>query len=295
MMLAPSSNVQDLGRTYPEWKPWLAVIEQVLHETGNSKWDTFVPASIEAQPGKVPMLAGAKVVVELYEITGWTQRLIRIAAQSGAPKMASMKRIAGARLNKTTLFKSSLCYNAEEIIHLATTLEVDADALQALAVLIAVPFLHACNRRLAPTQPAGWTEGYCPICGGWPAFAEVRGIERSRYSRCGRCGGEWQVHCLSCPYCGTTDHNQMISLRPEGASSMRVIDACKRCLGYVKTFTTLQATPAARIILDDLASVEFDVAALEQGYQRPHDTGYSFDVELLEQEPSNTRFFRWRT
>ena len=56
-------------------------------------------------------------------------------------------------------------------------------------------------------------EGYCPVCGAWPAFAEMRGIERSRYLRCGRCGGGWQAQCLSCSYCGMTDHEELIVSR----------------------------------------------------------------------------------
>jgi FdhE protein len=123
-------------------------------------------------------------------------------------------------------------------------------------------------------------EGYCPVCGAWPALAEVRGIERSRYFRCGRCGGEWQSHCLLCPYCGMNDHKELVSLVPEKSGSNSVIEACKRCLGYVKTFTTLQGSLPAKVLLDDLASVDLDVAALEQGYKRPPGAGYSLNVKI---------------
>jgi hypothetical protein len=36
------------------------------------------------------------------------------------------------------------------------------------------------------------------------------------------------------------------------------------------------------VILDDLASVDLDVAALEQGYRRPPGPGYAVDVALVE-------------
>ena len=140
--------------------------------------------------------------------------------------------------------------------------------------------------------PQGWVEGYCPVCGGWPAVAEVRGIERSRYFRCGRCAGEWQVNCLVCAYCGMTDHEQLLSLVPEQGGNTRVIDACKRCLGYVKTFTTLQATPAARVMLDDLASVDLDIAAVEHGYKRPQGAGYRFDVTVVDKITDKFSFWR---
>jgi FdhE protein len=293
-MIGSGGNLEDLGRTHPEWKPWLTVIDAVVRETESAKWDSFVPDPATTQNNKVPMLAGAAITLESDYVGGWIQRLIRVAAQSGAPRMTTIKRMMTAHIDESALFRASLCYDTEQIVRVATGLNVENDPLQAIAALIATPFLHACNRHLSTAQAPGWTEGYCPICGGWPAFAEMRGIDRSRYSRCGRCAAEWPVHCLCCPYCGTTDHNELISLRPESATSTQMIDACKRCLGYIKTFTTLQPTPPARIILEDLATVEFDVAAFEQGYQRPHGTGYMIDVQIVEQERSSAKLFSWR-
>jgi FdhE protein len=189
------------------------------------------------------------------------------------------------------MFKASLCQDEGGLKQIALASDADPDAFQAVAALLPVPFLHACNRRWSHSVPRSWAEGYCPICGAWPAFAEVRGIERSRYFRCGRCAGEWQVNCLVCAYCGMTDHEQLISLVPEQGGTTRVIEACKRCLGYVKTFTTLQASPAARVMLDDLASVDLDIAALERGYKRPQGRGYSFDVTLVDKPGEKSPFW----
>lgn len=79
-----------------------------------------------------------------------------------------------------------------------------------------------------------------------------------------------------------TDHNELVSLVPEKGGANLVIEACRRCLGYVKTFTTLQGSPPAKVFLDDLASVDLDIAALEQGYKRPQGTGYSLAVTVGE-------------
>ena len=37
-------------------------------------------------------------------------------------------------------------------------------------------------------EEAVWQQGYCPICGGWPLLAELRGIELAQYLRCAACG-----------------------------------------------------------------------------------------------------------
>ena len=77
------------------------------------------------------------------------------------------------------------------------------------------------------------------------------------------------------------DHEGLVSLVPETGAS-RVIEACKRCLGYVKAFTTLEGSAPEKVILDDLASVDLDVAAVEQGYKRPQGPGYILDVTITD-------------
>ena len=216
---------------------------------------------------------------------------MRAAYQSGTAKMSTLKRAKAPRVDTATLFTSSLCQNGEWLKENAINLGVSPDAFQAVAALMPVPFLQACSRRWARSIAEGWTEGYCPVCGAWPALTEVRGIERRRSLRCGRCGAEWQAHYLSCPFCVMTDHRELISLVLEKSGPTRTVDACKRCCGYVKSFTVLQGGPAAGVMLDDLASVDLDVAALTQGYKRPEGTGYCLDVTIVNDLSCGSRVF----
>jgi FdhE protein len=294
-MTASLDSAVDLGRQYPEWLPWLTVIEQVLREAADPKWEAFVPEPPQAKENKIPLLANATLALESGGLDAWWQRLLRAAYQSGAPKMAPLDSVKQARLNTVDLFKAALCQNWQVLRETAVDLGVDAEALQAVAALLPVPFLQACHRRWQPSINESWTEGYCPVCGAWPAFAEVRGIERSRYFRCGRCGGGWQAQCLVCPFCTMTDHNELVSLVPEKGGSNAVIDACKRCLGYVKTFTTLQGSAPVKVIVDDLASVDLDIAALESGYLRPVGAGYTLDVGVVTKPSLRGRIASWLT
>ncbi|HEU4343120.1 MAG TPA: formate dehydrogenase accessory protein FdhE [Candidatus Binatia bacterium] len=280
-MTAVDTGLQDLKRQHPEWEPWLAVIQATLRETADPKWDATVPDCAETLESKVPLLAGAVIALETSRLRRWTEQLMTTASRGGTEKMVTLKRALRETADTLTLFKASLRQDESGLKQIALRSGADPEAFQAVIALLPVPFLHACNRRWAHSLPKGWVEGYCPVCGAWPAVAEIRGIERGRYFRCGRCAGEWQVNCLVCAYCGMTDHEQLVSLVPEKGGNTRVIEACKRCLGYVKAFTTLQASPAAKVMLDDLVSVDLDIAALEQGYKRPQGLGYSFDVTLL--------------
>ena len=278
--MAIDTGLPDLKSQHPEWEPWLVVIQEILSEALNPYWDAVIPTRLEAQESKIPLLAGVSLTLEQSSVRRVLEQLIRIAHRSGTPKMATLEPVLHAELDILSLFRASLCQNADYLVETAATIHVDPEALQAVAALLPVPFLQACNRRWAGSIAKSWVEGYCPVCGAWPAFAEVRGVERSRCFRCGRCGGEWQAHCLFCPYCGMTNHEELVSLVPEKSGSNSVIDACRRCLGYVKSFTKLQGSPPVKVLLDDLASVQLDVAALEQGYKRPHGAGYALAVTV---------------
>jgi FdhE protein len=298
--------LQDLRRRRQEWAPWLAVVERVLRETGGKTWDAAVPAcpaearsantpsGTEARSAKVPLLACADVSLDARSVRHFLAGLIRIAAREGTSKMVSLQSTMDAELDVCALFAASLCQDEAHVRDVAAGAGVDADALQAVVALLPVPFLHACRRRWASSVPQDWTEGYCPICGTWAAFAEVRGIERSRYLRCGRCGGEWRAHMLCCPYCATNDHDELVALAAENAGSSAAIEACRRCLGYVKTFTRLQGCAPDTVMIEDLASVELDIAALEQGYARPAAAACSLDLRVSDKGTAR-RFFAWKT
>lgn len=276
---AASKAVDALKRRHPEWQPWLSVIEAVLLETANPRWDELVPRDAPAPNGATPLAAGTSIDSTSPLIADWIGRLLRAAYRSGAPGMAALQSIERREIDHAAVFSAALCQNGARLREMARTLTTQEDGFSALAMLLPVPLLHACNRAWRSFRSPGWAKGYCPVCGSWPTFAEVRGIERDHFFRCGRCNGDWQAHRLFCPFCGNTDHRQLISLMPESPGAARAVDVCKICLGYVKSFTTLQA--AAAVMIDDLASVDLDIAALEHGYKRPEGPGYRFEVTAV--------------
>jgi len=222
------------------------------------------------------------------------ERLIRTASRVGTPEMSTLKAALDTDMEMAPLFAASLCQDSDQIKEIAAITGADGAAFHAVTALLPVPFLHACNRRWASSISPGWVEGYCPVCGSWPAFAEVRGIERQRYHRCGRCGGEWHARALICPYCAMSDHNELAVLVPGQGSSNGVIEACHRCFGYVKTFTRLQGCLPGAVILEDLASVDLDVAAIEHGFVQPSGPGSALGITVTD-EVAKRRRFAWKS
>ena len=264
-MTRGTDALEALTRQRPEWSPWLAVVSEARREASTANWDAAVPVEAPMDLG-VPRLAGATVVVDPAVVARFTERLVDIAAR-GTASMGAFKAPLRAA-DPLAVFQASILRDPAG----------EPEPVHAVVALVAVPFLRACQRRWASATFEAWPHGYCPICALWPAFGEVRGIERRRYLRCGGCGGEWNAQPLQCHYCGNQDHHELRTLVPEDARRAGAVEACRSCRGYTKVFTRLQGGSPDNVIVEDLASVDLDVAALEQGYRRQSGLGCALDL-----------------
>lgn len=277
-----AAGLEAIKSQHPEWQPWLGIIEVILDDIADPRWEAAIPPRSTSEISKAPLLARRAIGLLPALARSTIAKLFRTASRSESAAMATLAALVDRdNFDVAALLKISLDQDHAALQQFAATANVDAGAFAAVAALLPLPFLQACNRVWAGSVAPSWLEGYCPICGSWPAFCEVRGIERNRFLRCGRCGSAWQARGLLCPYCGMDDHKELASLVPENNSLNAVIECCKRCQGYVKTFTKLQGSKASDVIIDDLASVELDIAAAEQGYKRPQGAGFALHVAVV--------------
>ena len=73
----------------------------------------------------------------------------------------------------------------------------------------------------------------------------------------------WRVPRLTCPQCGETEADKRPVHTAESIAHVR-IDACTTCSRYVKT-VDLRKDGTAVPLVDELAAVELDIWAQEQG------------------------------
>ena len=119
-------------------------------------------------------------------------------------------------------------------------------------------------------------------------LAEMRGLEREQWLRCGRCSSGWRFDAPTCVFCGEDRHEQLSYLAPEAERESRRAVTCEQCHGYLKAFATLAPLSLPDVLARDLSSIVLDVAALEAGYARPSVAGYQLDVRIEALRPSRT-------
>lgn len=274
-----SARLERLGREHPEWRPWLGVLGRALREASGSAWAAAVPARpVDPAPGR-PLLANAQLRVDGALARRWVRALFDTAAEAAG---AEARRARLETADALAVLEAALRQDAPGLAALSRRHGWSPEAFHAVAALAALPVLQALGRRWARHVPAGWRGGCCPLCGAWPTLAEVRGIERRRRLRCARCGSDWATEPLRCVYCDNRDHARLGRLVEEEGGERRQIETCAACRGYLKILATLEAGPASEVILDDLTSVELDVAALDQGFARPPGPGCALGVRLEE-------------
>jgi FdhE protein len=283
----------------PETAPWLGVLSAVLEEAAEPAWDAVAASTILAgtsresgvgsrknesrvgansrhptsdlrlRPPRAPLLAGARIPIAAPLAERWVRRLLALAAEAG-PEAISLRAAANdVALDARAFLEAAVNADGDRLEALARSLNIDPDALAAVAALAVMPLLHALRRRFGPGVDPRWDEGWCPLCGGWPHLAEQRGLERVRRLRCARCGGDWAQPGVRCPYCDVVGHEARAALVSEQDGEARKVETCSACRGYLKSVSTLRAWDGDEVALTDLATVDLDLVALERAFERP--------------------------
>ena len=275
MTLSPGVRRQmdTLLASQPETAPWLGVLSAVLEEAADPTWDAVAASTVlqaERSLG-TPLLAGARIPIAAPLADRWVRRVLALAAEAGPEAVGLRPAATDAMLDARAFLEAAVNADGDRLEALARSLDIDPDALAAVAALAVIPLLQALRRRFGPLEAVDprWHEGHCPICGGWPHLAEQRGLERTRRLRCARCGGDWAQPGIRCPYCGVVGHESRAALVSEQDGEARKVETCSACRGYLKSVATLHAWAGDEVALIDLATIDLDLVALERDFERP--------------------------
>jgi FdhE protein len=227
----------------------------------------------------VPIFAGEPIPVPAGLLKASLLKLCDALAAGGAGESADHIKTAltNDSMDAASLLTASLSRDQHAIRTGAVHRGLAPDLVWLLAELAASPFAHALHGALlaprpnAPGDPLAdamraWNHGYCPICGSWPALAEV--ADGHRVLRCSFCAAGWELNEYKCIYCGEHDE-PFITAAPDEKRKDRRVEICGACQGYLKTIDIAALSPFPLVAITDMESMDLDLAAMEHGYSRP--------------------------
>jgi len=140
----------------------------------------------------------------------------------------------------------------------------DDSALGQVIALAMRPFLSRCAEVLQQRpELADWTHTHCALCGGEPDLAVIT-PSAERHLICGRCTLRWKFEALTCPYCRNSDRSRITSFATtDGKYRVYACDVCQR---YLKAYDGRRATRPVMPVVDSVATLPLDAAAMQRGY-----------------------------
>jgi FdhE protein len=207
----------------PALRPLYVWLRELLPDLAPDESVTPPPLTVERAREKlvagVPLLRGETLTLD---DKGFRRRWKRACdaletAQSdgaAAPLAEAMRR---DQLKPADLITAVLSGRGEEVRERAASLGLDPGLTTTLLRHVLFPTFTGLEAKVSALQEGvAWERGYCPTCGSWPLLAEFRGLEQTRWLRCGLCAAGWEAARLWCPFCGCQDHEQLALLHAEG-------------------------------------------------------------------------------
>lgn len=263
----------------PELEPTVDFYEELLPVLYEARPDltglTLDPDIARLKLGEgVPLLwgeFGASNMLGVEPNVDLFMTLCRLAAEGGNEGgEALMRAMLAGELDLKAVLHQTLVLDRGAMTQMARVLRVDLNLIEAVGRFLLTPitwaYAYAFGQALDYTD---WHQGYCPVCGAWPILSELRGRDRYRALRCGRCGASWRFKRLQCLWCNNTHQKELSFLYDPDLPTWRV-DVCHYCRGYIKTMTTFDPLDPEMLLVHDLKTMFMDQMAAQEGYQRPY-------------------------
>jgi FdhE protein len=221
----------------------------------------------------VPILKGEPIPLPVALLAPLVPRLCAALAEGGAGDAATHIReaVESARLDAGALLAGLLARDQQGVRLTSAQMGLASDLVWLVGELAVAPFVHVLQQRLThghdlvERQLAEWSRGFCPICGSWPALAEL--CYGGRALRCSFCAFAWTPPEYQCTYCAEQENFGPAAPDPERAD--RLIELCAACAGYLKALVVDSPLRYPLIAIEDLATIDLDQAAMERGFVRP--------------------------
>ena len=220
-----------------------------------------------------PLLRFEDIPLELTDLRLIVRQTADVLRRFGSLDDPDYQKVQAMGRDMTLVTVASQWYRSAAERHAAASVGVGANAaapsvdavIDQVLTLAMRPFLSRCAEVLQQRpELAIWTHPHCALCGGEPDFAVITPAAE-RHLICSRCTLRWKFEALTCPYCRNSNRGQITSFAtPDGQYRVYGCDVCQR---YLKAYDARRATRPVMPVVDSVATLPLDAAAIQRGYQ----------------------------
>jgi hypothetical protein len=222
-----------------------------------------------------PLLRFDQIPIELTDLRLMVRQTAEILRRHGALEESDYQHVQALGREMTLLASVGQWYRSVAERHAAAGVGdvafaagaaplPNAAALDQVLAIAMRPFLSRCAEVLQQRGSLDdWGHPYCALCGAEPDFAVITPAAE-RHLICGRCTLQWKFEPLTCPYCRNSDRSRVTSFAtPDGQYRVYGCDVCHR---YIKAYDGRRATRPVMPVVDGVATLPLDAAAIQRGY-----------------------------
>lgn len=157
-------------------------------------------------------------------------------------------------------------YEGSSLLPWASRYGIEEEVFAAMIHCAIKPFLTAQAKAITGLiDHEEWRRRYCPVCGGKPDFAFLDKELGARWLLCSRCDTQWLFQRLECPYCGTTNQNELAYFTDD--KELYRLYTCQKCHTYLKAIDLRKTESDVLLPLERVMTVDMDRQGQEKGYK----------------------------
>jgi formate dehydrogenase maturation protein FdhE len=221
-----------------------------------------------------PVLRFEEIPLDLTDLRLMVRQTADILKRHGALEAADYEKVQTLGRDMTLVAVAGEWYRsaaeshavaAVGVGHVASQEPSSEQAMVSQVLSLAMrPFLSRCAEVLQQRpELANWNHPHCALCGAEPDFAVIT-PSAERHLICSRCTLRWKYEPLTCPYCRNADRSRITSFATtDGQYRVYACDVCRR---YLKAYDARRATRPVMPMVDSVATLPLDAAAMQRGY-----------------------------
>lgn len=233
--------------------------------------DVDLEAAEPRQQQGFPLVSGEMLQIDPTSAQTFFANLLQVLRDHGQQGQDELQALQIALqtdgIDLQELLRATFERNREPISTFAESIKVQPALLEYCLTTTLGAALQRCREQGLESAVKKWDHGYCPVCGGLPAIAELSGEEGKKQLQCSLCGNHWKFHRLTCIHCGNTDHESLAYFTADGEPGCRV-DICRKCCGYLKVIDSRERGEGLPLEIEDVATLHLDLLAAKEGFSR---------------------------